>query len=180
MRFRKIITKKERAVIDQIIAAVISLLAMIILVSISMNVFIDLNNKNKMDNLARRFMLDIETIGYTGILDYDADNDLDYDEYLSLIFKREFNSSDESEDVVRNIEVTIRFFDNNGVKKEYRTIESEANYVSYGNVVEIEIKGDILSHVHSWGISGMFNIGNESDDDVWIPFSKTLASTAKR
>ena len=169
MRFRKIITKKERAVIDQIIAAVISLLAMIILVSISMNVFIDLNNKNKMDNLARRFMLDIETIGYTGIKEYEGDEPGKYSKYIEETFKNEFSIPDDKE-----VTVTIKF---DG--KDYKDITS-TEYVSYGDVVEVEIEGKILSHVHSWGISGMFNIGNESDDDVWIPFSKTLASTAKR
>lgn len=171
MRLRKIITKKERAVVDQIIASVISLLAMIILVSISLNVFKDLNNKNKMDNLARRFMLDVETIGYTGILDYETENAPEkYYKHLEEIFENELSIPDDKE-----VTVTIKF---DGT--DYNDIKSnETEYVSYGDLVEIEITGKILSHVHSWGISGMFNIGNESDDG-WIPFSKTLASTAKR
>lgn len=176
MRFRKVITKKEKAVIDQIIASVISLLAMIILVSISLNVFKDLNNKNKMDNIARRFMLDIETIGYTGIKEYEGDEPGKYSKHIEETFRNEFSIPDDDD---KKVTVTIKFGE-----RKYSDIKDDAegaSYVSYGDVAEIEITGKILSNVHSWGISGMFNIENENEsDNGWITFSKTLASTAKR
>lgn len=147
--------KKDSGMLDQILPVFVGVMMLTIVFVLMLNIMDGIQTKNKVDLVARRAILLLETYGY---LDASMEADL---------------KSQLAEENVRNIVITTR-----GYTKDRREwcLVSENNPASYGQKVEVVIKGTIDFMAGTVGGDSIFDTVFAKKE---MPFQVTRVSTSK-